>query len=806
MVDFESVHNPVKIPELVLKETLELIDWHELCLQFSTFACTPQAKKECKQLSLPADISTTRRMLAETLEIGHLEKTMEGGLSFSEIYEISSILGICVKGGIASGAELFRVNQTIKAAKRIKQKVADKTLRPVTTELVQGISSFSNLLKVFEFGLDEGGRVADRASNKLFELRQHLRDQTLTRRGIINDLLRKFSFIVQDNVITERNGRPVISLKIGSADQIGGIIHDTSGSGNTIFLEPQSIIPLGNKIVKLQAEILEEEKRLLSIWSRQVADCVEDLEIMTSILLEIELAFARARYGDWLGGKSPLIDENSECDLLIKGFRHPLLYWQYKHKSGFEVVPTTFEISSQLRVVAITGPNTGGKTIALKSIGLAVLMARCGMLIPCDKHPSLPWFNQVLADIGDEQSIEQSLSTFSGHIVRIKRIIDAIDQRSGPALVLLDEVGAGTDPTEGTALAISLLKTFANRAKLTIATTHFGELKALKYSDERFENASVAFDSETMKPTFHLQWGIPGKSNALAIARRLGLDVEIISQAKRLVAPKGIDDVNQIIKGLEEQKLRQQKAAEDASELLARTELLHDELLLAFEEQRKKHKDFNVLGKQMLQKEICDGQQEVRELIKRLRKKNADGEVARKAGRRLRQIQIDTQHQIQKKENLGWRPEIGEKVKLVSIGKSADVLSISEDSDQITVLCGVFRSVLDLSEVESLDGRKPISKEPFVHISSSSSNAYSSKIRTRRNTLDVRGLRVHEAEVAVEEAIRNTVGKLWVIHGIGTGKLKIGLRKWLKTLPYVERVTDAEQRDGGTGCSVVWLR
>ncbi|ABX08169.1 endonuclease MutS2 [Prochlorococcus marinus] len=788
------------------EETLELLDWRILCNHLSTFAPTAKGKRECKNIEIPQDIETTRKRLSETLEIGTLDKNLEAGISFQGVNELDGVILHCSKGGIASGEELLSIAETLRAVRRLKKIFEDPVSRPYTTSLFIDLATHHELEKVLLFGIEEGGRVADRASNQLSQLRRHLQDLRIGRRSILQDLIRRNGSILQDTVIAERYGRPVIAMKVGSVDQVPGVVHDSSSSGNTIFLEPQIVISLGNQIVEIQTKISKEEERLLSIWSQLVAKNINSLNHLSSVLLQLELGLARARYGDWLGGVLPVITTKEDDPFLIKDFSHPLLLWKNKKLGGHKVIPITFDVSKGLKVVAITGPNTGGKTIALKSFGLAVLMARCGMLLPCSSEPTLPWCNQVLADIGDEQSLEQNLSTFSGHIARIVRILDVIAQSPGPTVVLLDEVGAGTDPTEGSAIAISLLRALADSARLTIATTHLGELKALKYSDSRFENASVAFDSETIRPTYHLLWGIPGRSNAVAIAIRLGLDSQITETAKKLIGPKGLQDVNQVILGLEEQRERQQKAAEDAAALLARTELLYEELLARWEQQQETNRKWQEVGRYKLGTSIREGQREVRNLIRRLRAEGADGDIARKAGQRLKQIEFDSRPQVSRRNDFNWRPKIGDRVRLIALGKSGEIISISEDGCHLTVLCGIFRSTVDLSSIESLDGRKPSIPKSSVKVTTPRTMGSFSTVRTDRNTLDVRGLRVHEAEAVVEESLRNAIGKVWVIHGIGTGKLKRGLRQWLETLPYVERVVDAEQNDGGSGCSVIWLR
>ncbi len=791
--------------DIALKETLELLEWPRLCTQVSTFACTKQGKNRCKNLTLPSDIALSRRKLAETLEIGALDKCVDGGLNFQGIHDLEEILSRCHKGGIANGEELLKVANTLSIARSLKKQINDSTLRPVVTELVVDLVTLPDLEKLLKSGLEEGGRIADRASKQLANYRNQLQGLRLKRREIMQSLLRRFSAFLQDTVIAERYGRPVMALKAGTMERVPGIVHDSSASGNTIFIEPQDVISLGNLIVEIESQIFKEEQFLLLNWSGAVASHFEAIRKLCEVMLQLELALTRARYGDWVRGVAPTLSDNTNAPFHIKKFRHPLLVWQEVYEGGDEVVPISFEVSSELRVVAITGPNTGGKTVTLKSIGLVVLMARAGMLLPCVGSPLLPWCNQVLADIGDEQSLQQNLSTFSGHVTRISRIIDAIAIRRGPTIVLLDEVGAGTDPTEGTALAMALLMILADRARLTIATTHFGELKALKYRDSRFENASVAFDSETIQPTYHLQWGIPGKSNALAIARRLGLDQQVINTAKELIAPKGLDDINQVIKGLEEQRQRQQTAAETAAALLARTELLHEELLLRWREQKEQSADVKDLLRQEIELSIKGAQKEVRDLIYRLRHKGADGETARQVGKRLREMERDYSKKESKTDQF-WTPAVGDRIRLLSLGKAGEVISISDDGLQVTVLCGLFRCTVDLGSLESLDGRKPQVVEPVVKIRSNTPFlSQNSQTRTNKNTVDVRGLRVHEAETVVDDVLRKTSGPVWVVHGIGTGKLKKGLRDWLLTVPSVERIADAAQSEGGPGCTVIWL-
>jgi DNA mismatch repair protein MutS2 len=675
----------------------------------------------------------------------------------------------------------------------------------VCTALLADVATLPELEQRLKFAIEEGGRIADRASAALEGLRRQWQELRSRRRDKLQDVIRRWSAHLQDTVIAERHGRPVLAVKAGAGGQCPGMVHDSSASGSTVFVEPKSVVDLGNRLADLDGRIREEEQRVLAALSAAVAEQVDGLFALMAVLLQLDLALARGRYGQWLGAVPPSLEASSDAPFTLQNLRHPLLVWQERRQQGPAVVPVSVDVSPALRVVAITGPNTGGKTVTLKSLGLAALMARAGLWLPCTGSPALPWCAQVLADIGDEQSLQQSLSTFSGHVKRIGRILEALDSGPAPALVLLDEVGAGTDPSEGSALATALLRTLADRARLTVATTHFGELKALKYNDSRFENASVAFDSETLSPSYHLLWGIPGRSNALAIATRLGLDAGVIAEARSLLSPRGDGEANSVIRGLEEQRQRQQAAAEDAAALLARTELLHEELLKRWETQKQHSAERQERGRQRLETSIRSGQKEVRQLIRRLRDDQADGETARQAGQRLRKLEDRHRPEPERRQHQGWRPQVGDRIRLLALGKAAEVLAVSGDGLQLNVRCGVMRSTVELSAVESLDGRKPEPPAPVVQVKARRGSG-GAEVRTSRNTIDVRGMRVHEAEAAVDDVLRGANGPVWVIHGIGTGRLKRGLRDWLASLSYVERVVDAEQGDGGAGCSVIWVR
>ena len=809
-------------------ETLELLEWPRLAQQLASFASTRAGSRHCSALVPPLSFGESQRRLAETTELLGLDGLTEGGLNFSGAADIGATVSLCAKGGVAPGEDLLAVATTLAAARRLRRQIEDAEVRPVCSALVAELRTLPELEQRLHFCLEEGGRVADRASEALEAVRRQLQSGRAERRDRLQEMVRRLGGLLQDTVISERQGRPVLAVKAGVVGQVAGIVHDSSASGLTVYVEPQAVVAAGNRLRELEAQEREQEQRVLVELAALVAEQADSLHHLEAVLTRLDAGLARARYGLWLGAVRPEIDPDPCSPFELRDLRHPLLLWQERQQGGHSVVPVTLAVGSPLRVVAITGPNTGGKTVTLKSLGLAALMARCGLFLPCSGTPRLPWCGQVLADIGDEQSLQQNLSTFSGHIRRIARILEALPSEVRPTpqgadLVLLDEVGAGTDPQEGSALAAALLRHLADRARLTVATTHFGELKALKYADDRFENASVAFDVDSLSPTYHLQWGIPGRSNALAIATRLGLEPLVVAAAARQMEPGGAGDVNLVIEGLEQQRRQQQEAAEAAAALLARTELLHEELLQRWSEQRHQSAALQEQRRQALETSIRQGQGEVRGLIRRLRQVGQSvqedagvsqgqgrlaGETARQAGQRLRQLEAEHRPPIERRQHGGWRPQLGERVRLLALGKAAEVLALSDNGQELTVRCGVLRSTVPLEAIEGLNGEKPAPPEPpQVRVRGGSAQVgQGAQVRTARNTVDVRGLRVHEAEAAVEEVLRAASGPVWVIHGHGTGKLKRGLREWLTGVPYVERVADAEQGDGGGGCSVIWIK
>ena len=785
-------------------ESINLLEWDTLKTHLSSFASTKMGKRAILGFDIPSEFEVSKRLLNETIEINDLENQLEKSISFSGVFDITRNIEICSKGGVIGSSDLLEIAETISVARKLKKILLDFEKRPFISSFTKNLSENSNIEKILKNGIESNGRISDRASNKLADLRREVLSKKLERKILIDNFIQRNLSFIQDTTIGDRFGRPVLAIKVQFVDKFKGIIHDSSSSGNTIYFEPENVVSKGNQIASLEAMVTGEEFKLLQKWSQIISDNSDNLIAMAGILLRLENALTRARYSKWIGGKIPIFEKNPIVSLI--GFSHPLLIWENKKKGASVPVAVDFHITRNIKVVAITGPNTGGKTAALKGLGLALLMARAGLFIPSKNNPTIPFCPNIFVDIGDDQSLEENLSTFSGHISRIKKILESLDHKNGLSIVLLDEIGSGTDPLEGTALAIALLKEFADKSDITLATTHYGDIKALKYSDPRFENVSVAFDEESFKPRYILNWGIPGRSNALSISKRIGLDERILNEAANYLKPKEVENINNIIKGLEEEKIKQQKSAEAAAELIARTEILHDQLKENYEFQKLNAEKIQENERYKLSKHIISAKKEVINLIKKLRDKNADGDDSRLIGNRLKAIEQEHLSHKNIEKAISWNPQVGDFIKIKSLNSIGQITDLDKKGEFFEVTCGSFRSTLTLNDFEGINGEKPNLKNSKIEINSSREDFSFSKIRTSKNTIDVRGLRVHEAEVIIEDKIRKFHGPLWIVHGIGTGKLKKGLRTWLSGLNYVDKIEDAATNEGGPGCSIAWIK
>lgn len=896
---------------LIQSETLELLEWSRLCQHLATFAATKLGVAAALDIEIPSTQAQTVELLAQTQEAYQLDNRPGSGLAFEGIQDIGTSLQRAELQGLLSGEELLAIATTLAGARQLRRIIDSQPDVPTLKELAAQLRTYPEIEQEIHRCIDDRGQVADRATPKLAGIRVQMRVLRDRIYQILQGILQRQSNAVQEQVITQRNSRFVIPVKAPQKDAIPGIVHDSSASGATLYVEPHNTVNLNNQMRQFLRQEQVEEEAVRRALTEQVAAVKPDLDRLVVVVTTLDLATAKARYGFWLQANPPTFielgdtelipkneetteEENSEkskvkipnlrSQITLRHLRHPLLVWQQQYEQGFAVVPIDLTIAPHIRVVAITGPNTGGKTVTLKTLGLAALMAKAGMFVAAREPVELPWFDNILADIGDEQSLQQSLSTFSGHIRRISRILAVLKKgeeedsnlpipdtsttlrlrsgdtvsdtsttlrlrsedtvpdnsttlrlRSGDAvpnsqlpipksLVLLDEVGAGTDPSEGSALAIALLQYLAQHSLLTVATTHFGELKALKYQDSRFENASVEFDDSSMQPTYRLLWGIPGRSNALSIAKRLGLLAEIVAEAQTYVGGAS-QDVNQVIAGLEAQRRKQETKAREATQLLQQTEQLHREVSQKATALKERERELKIAQEVAVNEAIGTAKSEIAQIIRRLQSGNQTAQNAQAATETLNQI--SAKHLPSRKEPAkakpGFMPKVGDRIRIPSVGQTAEVLSSPDANEELSVRFGIMKMTVKLAEIESLDGQKPETKAQLAKIAAQAqAQAAKAKqaqsevakpnpeiaIRTANNTIDLRGARVSDGEIEVDRALSKAVeyGVLWIVHGKGTGQLRRGIHEFLDTHPQVARYELASQKEGGGGVTIAFLK
>ncbi|WP_332984948.1 endonuclease MutS2 [Microcoleus sp. A003_D6] len=863
---------------MIQSETLELLEWPRLCQHLATFAATKLGVAAALDLAIPATQAQTAELLAQTQEAYRLESRAGGALSFEGIQDIGNSLKRSELQGLLGGEELLAIATTLAGARQLRRIIDSQADVPTLKELAAQLRTYPELEQEIHRCIDDRAQVADRATPKLAGIRVQMRQLRDRIYQILQGILQRQSNAVQEQLITQRSGRFVIPVKAPQKDAIPGIVHDSSASGATLYVEPHSTVNLNNQMRQLLRQEQAEEEAVRRALTEQVAAVKPDLDRLLVVVTTLDLAAAKARYSFWLQANPPKFielgepelaaknqenseeptedEENSEnSELLIRNLRsqitlrqlrHPLLVWQQQYEQGFAVVPVDLTIAPHIRVVAITGPNTGGKTVTLKTLGLAALMAKAGMFVAAREPVELPWFDNILADIGDEQSLQQSLSTFSGHIRRISRILEVLGNKSEgesagegeensqfpitnsqlpipKSLVLLDEVGAGTDPSEGSALAIALLQYLAQHSLLTVATTHFGELKALKYQDSRFENASVEFDDNSMQPTYRLLWGIPGRSNALTIAKRLGLLTEIVDEAQTYVGGAS-QDVNQVIAGLEAQRRRQETKAREATQLLHQTEKLHREVSQKAAALQERERELKIAQEVAVNEAIGTAKSEIAQIIRRLQSGNQTAQNAQQATDTLNQISEKhlPSRQQPAKPKPSFMPKVGDRIRIPSLGQTAEVLSGPDANEELSVRFGIMKMTVKLGEIESLDGQKPETKAQLAKVAAQALATAKAKqavaepakpnpeiaMRTANNSIDLRGARVSDAEIEVDRALSKAVeyGVLWIIHGKGTGQLRRGVHEFLDSHPQVSRYELASQKEGGAGVTVVYLK
>ncbi|MFJ7914836.1 MULTISPECIES: endonuclease MutS2 [unclassified Lysinibacillus] len=788
---------------MIAERALKTLEYDKVRQQVATYCTSSIGKSAVDELVPQTDYEKVVQLLEE-MDEGLSILRVKGNVPMGGIFDVRPAARRAQIGGMLSAMELMEVSSTIRASRILRNFIEDieseevieiphfiakKESMPVLTGLQHEINNC----------IDDNGSVLDSASQTLRSIRQSFRAEEAKVRSKLESLIRgsNASKMLSDTLVTIRNDRFVIPVKQEYRHHYGGIVHDQSSSGQTLFIEPDSIVQANNEIHRLKMKEQAEIERILLALSAMVEEVAPDLFNLVKVLGEIDVILAKGKYGQ--ANKCTMPKMNNDGYIRLVRARHPLLPIE-------TAVPNDIEFGKDITAIVITGPNTGGKTVTLKTVGLCTLMAQAGLPVPALDGSELAVFKQLFADIGDEQSIEQSLSTFSSHMVNIVDILQKFDFES---LVLFDELGAGTDPQEGAALAISILDEVHGRGARVMATTHYPELKAYGYNRPGVANASVEFDIETLSPTYRLLIGVPGRSNAFEISSRLGLPESIIDRAKSFT---GTDrhEVESMIASLEETRRQSEDDAERSHELLMESEKLRKELqgkLQAYEE-RKEALDNK--AKEKARKIVDEAKREAESIIAELRemRKNADQVVKEheliEARKRLEEATPFENNKVLKKAaQVKARAQnlvVGDEVKVLSYGQRGTLLEKVSDTEWV-VQMGILKMKISDSDLEYI---KP-EKEPVQRMAGVKNRNSHVKLE-----LDLRGERYEDAiirtEKYIDDALLANYGRVSIIHGVGTGALRQGIQSYLKKHKRVKSFRFGEAGEGGLGVTVVELK
>ena len=810
-------------------KTLSVLEYPKILTRLADFCDFSGSAGLARTLTPTPDFDEAVARLAETSEARTLLVTSD--LTIGGAHDIRQQVDLAAHGGVLDPKEMLDVQSTLTSMRDLRRffdKHAEAS--PHLANIAIRLPAPTGLIEAISRCITESGEVADRASPKLYDLRRHVRvahDRLMTRlQRYLTDP--STASKLQDAVITQRDGRYVIPLRAEFKGQVKSIVHDQSSTGATLFVEPLAVVELNNAYREAQIAERDEVRRILAELSSEVGALSGEIVPGVAALAELDLAFAKAKYADEIRANEPIlhstVDRGRRTEsnrppstvLRVLNARHPLL-------DPETVVPITIDAASGTFALVITGPNTGGKTVTLKTVGLLAVMAQSGLHIPAQSGSELPCFQAIYADIGDEQSIEQSLSTFSGHITNIVHILKKADKRS---LVILDELGAGTDPQEGAALARAILSHLLAQGITTFVATHYPELKTFAHTTPGVVNASLEFNVQTLRPTYKLTIGLPGRSNALAIAQRLGLPQEIIDAAKSEINP---DDLraDKLIGDIHRQRkiaFKESEKAERARSEARRLERSLNEQLEKIEEERQK----------VLEQARAEGELEV-EVLKtqlgmlkeELKKARLPLDTIQEIEEKVEVVEEKIQEPVKRKRqsNVNRLPRaeargplsVGDKVLLRTLGTEGTITSIDEDEAEIQA--GSLRMRVPLEELkrkneETVDsGPQTIEKRKASRVSAdqpSSVHPPSSQYTSSPGLeLDLRGQRAEDAldmlDRYLEKAYMSGLPFVRIIHGKGTGKLRQEVRVALKDNPQVASFEEGSAKEGGEGVTVVKL-
>ena len=770
-------------------------------------AVSQAAKDRCLKLTPSTDVEEVLRLLDET-DAAKERLGLHGSPCFSGVKDVSRALNRADHGGVLNTRELLDVADLLTASRRVAEYDRDRQgEKTVLDHLFSALHTNKFLEDKIHGAILDEETIADTASSELADIRRKMRLAASKGRQILQRIISSPSYakVLQEALITQRDGRFVVPVKAECKGSMPGLVHDVSSSGATLFVEPMGVVQANNELKELEAREKKEIDRILRQLSAACAGSMENILWDYDILVHLDVIFARAQLSYQLNASRPEVRRRG--GVALRRARHPLL-------DQAKAVPITVELGEQFDTLVITGPNTGGKTVTLKTIGLLCLMAQCGLHIPADSGSAVRVFHRVLADVGDEQSIEQSLSTFSAHMSNIVQILREVDDKS---LLLFDELGAGTDPVEGAALAIAIIESARSQGALIAATTHYAELKTFAMTTAGVENASCEFDVQTLRPTYRLLIGIPGKSNAFAISRRLGLDESVIQAAQ---AQMDSDSVRfeDVLTQLEEKRQRLEKAQAEADRLWRQREE-DARKARTFREQMEKAKDnARTKGEAEAKRIVRQAQAQADEIfaqldqLRRQQQKQLsfqelnDAKAAVRHSLNQAQDALHIHDQPQEPVYTPSRPiEVGDLVELPGVKMAASVLAVNNDGT-LLLQAGKMKMTVKAQQVRLPEGQPK--KKPAAPASGGSAKL---NLQSRAaSELDIRGYETLEAESVVENYIDSAVmaklGTVTIIHGKGTGALRKAVHEMLKRNKAVKSFRLGRYGEGEAGVTVVELK
>ena len=794
---------PTEAIEMTLYEKSQAILELPAVLELLAAEAVSDGAKEAARLLTPSsDKAEVEKRLQETTDAREL-MTLHSAPSFSGVKDIRDSLRRADAGGMLNTRELTDIAQVLREARSaIAYASGDEKGAGSIGYLFSSLHANKYLEEKITNSIIGEGELADSASAELADIRRAMRVAGSRVREALQKIITSPSYakVLQEPIITMKNGRYVVPVKAEHKGAVPGLTHDISSSGATLFIEPMSAVKANNEIRELLAREEREIERILRELSAEASDFGEDIALDYNVLTELDLIFAKAKLSYRLNCACPALSDGGE--IVLKKARHPLL-------KQSEAVPIDIELGVDFDTLVITGPNTGGKTLSLKTLGLLSLMTQCGLHIPAGDESRLPLFEKVLADIGDEQSIEQSLSTFSSHMTNIVGILSECGEGT---LALFDELGAGTDPAEGAALAVAIIEYCRSLGARIAATTHYAELKIYAMTEKGVMNASCEFDVKTLKPTYRLLMGIPGKSNAFAISQRLGLPGHIIDDARRRM-DKVDTDFEEALSKLEENRkaAEERKAQTDAALQKARDDLTaaEKERRRAEEERLKFTKNARSEAERILEDARRAADEAFRE-IERMRREAASDTDWQRLNEAKARLRHDLNEAAAKVTPEGAKPverqrtrdaEAGDTVEIVSIGTRAQVLSVKPDGT-LELQAGIMKVTARQDEVRVVEAEKPKTRPAAVHVPVSTESA--------KSELDVRGMTADETVALVERFIDGAqmrhVNTVTIIHGKGTGVLRKAVHECLKRSKQVKSYRLGRFGEGESGVTIVEIR